>query len=211
LADTLKENHRLHKVKSPKTMEPSAPPAAPTALDRLRGGLPHRSTDPALIMLRQKARALVREFNATPEAQMTARLRTLASLFGALGTNPEIDAPFFCEYGQNTHLGDSFTAGPGCVLMDVGKITIGNRVRFGPGVHVYAAVHPYNAAQRAEGLTQAAPVTIGDDVWIGGRSVVCATVSIGAGTIVAPGSVVVESLPAGVLAAGNPCRIVREL
>lgn len=182
-----------------------------TEADKLRAGLPHRATDTSLVILRQKARKLAREFNAAPEDQRTLRLRLLASLVGHVGDEAEVDAPFFCEYGQNTHLGDSFTAGPGCVLMDVGKITIGNRVRFGPGVHVYAAVHPYNAAQRAEGLTQAAPVTIGDDVWIGGRSVVCATVSIGAGTIVAPGSVVVESLPAGVLAAGNPCRIVREL
>lgn len=182
-----------------------------TEADKLRAGLPHRATDASLVILRQKARKLAREFNASPEDQRMLRLRLLASLLGHLGEEADIDAPFFCEYGQNTYIGEGFSAGPGCVLLDVGRISIGDRVRLGPGVHIYAAVHPYNAAQRAEGLTQAAPVTIGDDVWVGGRSVVCATVSIGAGSIVAPGSVVVESLPAGVLAAGNPCRVVREL
>lgn len=195
----------------PTTMEPSAPPAAPSALDRLRGGLPHRSTDPGLIMLRQKARALVREFNATPEAQMTARLRTLASLFGALGTNPEIDAPFFCEYGQHIHIGDDFVAGPNCVLTDVGKITIGDRVRLGPGVHLYAVARPFDPAQRAEGLEQAAPISIGDDVWVGGGTIVNPGISIGAGTTIGSGSVVLEDVPAGVFACGNPCQVVREL
>ncbi|MEM1043759.1 MAG: sugar O-acetyltransferase [Bacteroidota bacterium] len=184
---------------------------APSALDRLRAGLAHRGNDPGLIMIRQKARRLVREFNALPEDQRTARIRTLASLFGALGERTEIDAPIFCEYGQHVHVGDHFVAGPNCVLTDVGKITIGDRVRFGPGVHVYAVARPVNPGQRAEGLEQAAPVTIGDDVWIGGGSILNPGVTIGAGSTVGSGSVVLEDVPAGVFASGNPCRVVREL
>ncbi len=196
-------------------MEPLAPPetpaATPSALDRLRGGLPHRGTDPGLIMLRQKARALVREFNATPEDRMTVRLRTLASLFGTLGHNAEIDAPFFCEYGQHIFVGDEFIAGPNCVFTDVGRITIGDRVRFGPGVHLYAVARPFDAEQRAEGLEQAAPITIGDDVWVGGGTIVNPGITIGWGSTIGSGSVVLEDVPAGVFACGNPCQVVREL
>lgn len=184
---------------------------APSDLDRLRAGLAHRSTDPGLIIIRQKARKLVREFNALPEDQHTARTRTLASLVGALGERTEVDAPIFCEYGQHIHLGDDFVAGPNCVLVDVGKINIGDRVRLGPGVHVYAVARPLDPAQRAEGLEQAAPVTIGDDVWVGGGSILNPGVTIGAGTTIGSGSVVLENIPAGVFACGNPCRVVREL
>ena len=190
---------------------PAAPPTAPTALDRLRGGLPHRGTDPGLIFLRQKARALVREFNATPEDRMTVRLRTLASLFGRLGDNAEVDAPLFCEYGQHLFVGDDFIAGPNCVLTDVGRITIGDRVRLGPGVHLYAVARPFDADQRAQGLEQAAPITIGDDVWVGGGTIVNPGITIGSGTAIGSGSVVLEDVPAGVFASGNPCRVVREL
>ncbi len=184
---------------------------APSALDRLRAGLAHRSTDPGLILIRQKARRLVREFNGLPEDQRTARMRALASLFGSLGERPDVDAPFFCEYGQHIHVGADFVAGTGCVLVDVGQITLGDRVRFGPGVHVYAVARPLDPAQRAEGLEQGAPVTVGDDVWVGGGTILNPGVTVGAGTTVGSGSVVLEDLPGGVFACGNPCRVVREL
>ena len=184
---------------------------APSALDRLRAGLAHRSTDPSLIMLRQKTRRLVEAFNTMPEDQRTARTRALASLVGALGDRPEVDAPLYCEYGQHVHVGDEFVAGPGCVLIDVGTITLGDRVRFGPGVHVYAVARPLDPAQRAEGLEQAAPVTVGDDVWIGGGSILNPGITVGAGTTIGSGSVVLEDIPGGVFACGNPCRVVREL
>lgn len=184
---------------------------APSALDRLRGGLPHRGTDTVLIILRNKAHRLVREYNDTPDDQTLARTRLLASLFGGLGERPDVEAPLNCAYGQHIFAGDDFTAGPNCVLRDVGKITIGDRVRLGPGVHIYAVARPLDPAQRAEGLEQAAPVTIGDDVWIGGGSILNPGVTIGAGTTIGSGSVVLKDIPAGVFASGNPCRIVREL
>ncbi len=184
---------------------------APSALDRLRAGLAHRSTDPSLILLRQKARRLVAAFNATPEDRRTERTRALASIVAALGEGAEVDAPLFCEYGRHITVGVGFVAGPGCVLVDVGTITIGDRVRLGPGVHVYAVARPLDPAQRSEGLEQAAPVTIGDDVWIGGGSILNPGVIVGAGSTIGSGSVVLEEVPAGVFACGNPCRVVREL
>ena len=184
---------------------------APSALDRLRAGLAHRSTDPSLILIRQKTRRLVGEFNGLPEDQRTARSRALASIFETLGDGAEVEAPLFCEYGRHVHVGEGFVAGPNCVLVDVGTITIGDRVRLGPSVHVYAVARPLDPAQRAAGLEQAAPITIGDDVWIGGGSILNPGVTVGAGTTIGSGSVVLEDMPAGVFACGNPCRVVREL
>lgn len=184
---------------------------APSALDQLREGLPYRSSDPSLILVRQKTRRLVREYNDASEEGMTAHTRILASLFEKLGARPDIVPPFFCEYGRHVHLGDDFVAGPNCVLMDAGTITIGDRVRFGAGVQIYAVARPLDPAKRAEGFEQAAPVTIGDDVWLGGGVIVNPGVTIGAGTSVGAGSVVVQDLPAGVFASGNPCRVIREL
>jgi maltose O-acetyltransferase len=184
---------------------------APSALERLRGGLPHRGTDTDLIILRNKAHRLAREYNEAPDDQMHARTRLLASLVGGLGERPDVCAPLHCAYGQHIFIGDDFMAGPNCMLMDVGTITIGDRVRLGPGVHVYAVARPLDPAKRAEGLEQAAPITIGDDVWIGGGSILSPGVTIGAGTTIGAGSVVLKDVPAGVFASGNPCRIVREL
>jgi maltose O-acetyltransferase len=182
-----------------------------SALDRLREGLPYESTDPELILIRQKARRLTREYTDVPDGSLTARTRVLASLFDLLGDRPEIDAPFFCEYGRHVQVGDDFVAGPNCVFVDAGLITIGDRVRFGPGVHIYAVARPLDPTQRAAGFEQAAPVTIGDDVWIGGGSIVNPGVTIGEGSTVGPGSVVLNDVPPGVFASGNPCRVVREL
>ena len=182
-----------------------------SAVERLRGGLPHRGTDTDLIILRNKASRLAREFNEAPNDQTLARTRLLASLFGGLGERPDVSAPLHCAYGQHIVVGDDFTAGPNCMLVDVGAITIGNRVRLGPGVHIYAVARPLDPAKRAEGLEQAAPITIEDDVWIGGGSILNPGVTIGAGSTIGSGSVVLKDVPAGVFASGNPCRIVREL
>jgi len=182
-----------------------------SALDRLREGLPYASTDPELILIRQKARRLTREYTDVPDEALTARTRVLASLFDLLGDRPEIDAPFFCEYGRHVQVGDDFVAGPNCVFVDAGLITIGDRVRLGPGVHLYAVARPLDPKKRASGLEQGAPISISDDVWIGGGSIVNPGVSIGAGTTVGAGSVVLNDLPPNVFASGNPCRVVREL
>ncbi len=195
----------------PPAVAPDPPAAEPSALDLLRAGKAYRADDPELIMLRGRARRLAREYNAAPEAEHTQRLRLLASLLGAVGDGPDVDAPLSVEYGRNVFAGRRFVAGPNCVLVDAGRITLGDDVRLGPGVHIYAVARPLDPAQRAESFEQAAPVVIGDGVWIGGGSIINPGVSIGAGTIIGPGSVVLEAIPAGVFATGNPCRVVREL
>jgi len=191
-------------------MQLDAPPA-PSALDLLQSGRPYLASDPELALLRQRARRLAREFNATPEDEHLARVRLLASLFGALGEGAEVDAPLHVEYGRHVFAGEGLALGPGCVLVDAGRITLGDHVRLGPGVHLYAVARPHDPRHRAEGFEQAAPIVLGDRVWIGGGTLVNPGVSIGAGTTIGPGSVVLEPIPAGVFATGNPCRVIQPL
>jgi maltose O-acetyltransferase len=150
-------------------------------------------------------------YNQTTEEEAARRLELLRELLGAVGTPVEIEPPFACDYGANVFVGDGLYVNFGCVILDCARVNIGRNVQIGPGVHIYTAYHPTDAAQRATGLELASPLCIGDNVWIGGGSIICPGVTIGEGTTVGAGSVVVREVPAGVVAAGNPCRVLRRL
>src|ERR1043166_8046785 len=120
----------------------------------------------------RRARELLARFNTSPEPEI------LRELFGRIGEDAVVEPPFHCDYGENIVVGARFYANAGCVFLDCAAITFGDRVLLGPGVHVYAATHPLDAETRRRGLELAAPVTIGDDVWIGGGAVVLPGVSI---------------------------------
>ncbi|SFP68022.1 sugar O-acetyltransferase [Sphingomonas rubra] len=135
----------------------------------------------------------------------------LAELVGHLGEGAIVKPSLRCDYGTNIRIGARTFINYDCVLLDCNTIKIGAEVRIAPGVHIYTATHPLDAATRRSGLESALPVTIGDGAWLGGRSVICPGVTIGENTVVGAGSVVTRDLPAGVLAVGNPCRIVRDL
>ena len=122
-----------------------------------------------------------------------------------------IREPFHCDYGYNIHLGHHFYANTNCVFLDCAEIRIGNYVFLGPNVQLYAATHPLDPECRRQGIESAHPITIGDDVWIGGNTVINAGVTIGPGTTIGSGSVVTKDIPPNVLAAGNPCRVIRQL
>ena len=122
-----------------------------------------------------------------------------------------IEPPFFCDYGTNIELGDKVFFNFNCVILDVAKVTIGSNVMFGPAVQIYTATHPMDAEERRSGLEFAKPVRIGNDVWLGGGVIVCPGVTIGDAAVIGAGSVVVRDIPAGVFAAGNPCRVIREI
>ncbi|MBL8666794.1 MAG: sugar O-acetyltransferase, partial [Rhodospirillales bacterium] len=109
----------------------------------------------------------------------------------------------------NIRAGDNLYLNAGCVILDCAAVDIGANVLIGPGVHIYAATHPTDPVVRRTGRELAAPVSIGDDVWIGGGAILCPGVSIGDGTTIAAGSVVVRDVPAGVVVAGNPGRVIR--
>lgn len=166
--------------------------------------------DAELVAERAAARSLCQRFNALAPDDAAGREALLGALFGA-ATDAFVTAPFFCDYGYNIRLGRNVYFNFNCVILDVMQVTIGNDVLFGPGVHVYTALHPLDAAERRSGREYARPVAIGDDAWIGGGAIVCPGVSIGARTVIGAGSVVTRDIPADVIAAGNPCRVVRSL
>lgn len=166
--------------------------------------------DPQRIAARKQAKTLCLQLNAVPSHHTKARLSLYRELFGQVST-AFIEPGFFCDYGKNIFLGEQFFANHHCVMLDAAPIRIGNRVLLAPGVHLYTTTHPLDAAERAAGKQLVAPITLEDDCWIGGHSVVMPGVTIGAGAVIGAGSVVTRSVAAGMLALGNPCREIRPL
>lgn len=165
------------------------------------------ANDPPLIAERKRAKAFCAEYNGHPAG---TRNDLLAELFGA-PTNAWLEPPFWCDYGTNMRLGTNVYANHNFVVLDCALVTLGDNVFIGPNVVLSTAGHPIEADVRISGLEFAKPITIGNDVWIGASVVIVPGVEIGAGTTIGAGSVVTRSIPAGVIAFGNPCRIVRHL
>jgi maltose O-acetyltransferase len=182
-----------------------------TEKEKMLDGDLYDPQDPQLCAERQQARLLLKRINDTGDEQREERAHLLGMLIPTQGSNAWIEPPFFCDYGSNITLGDDVYFNFNCVVLDVAPVRIGSRVLCGPAVQIYAATHRLSAAERRSGLELGKPIVIGDDVWIGGGAILCPGVRIGAGTVVGAGSVVTRDLPAGVLAAGNPCRVVRNL
>ncbi|RYZ22021.1 MAG: sugar O-acetyltransferase, partial [Chitinophagaceae bacterium] len=139
------------------------------------------------------------------------RVRVLHELLPHAPLDLQIQAPFYCDYGTNISIGENVFFNFNCVVLDVAPVRIGNRTLIGPAVQIYTATHPMDAATRALGLEAGAPVTIGDDVWIGGGAIILPGVTIGDRSVIGAGSVVTKDVPPDVFAAGNPCRVVRAL
>ena len=178
---------------------------------KMLAGLPYYPFDAELSRDRKQARQIFRQYNASLETDWDLRLALLRQLFGRCGENPIVEPDFRCDYGFNIEVGDNFYANFGCVILDCGKVSIGNQVLLGPGVHIYAVNHPLEPGARAQGVEFALPVTIGNNVWLGGRAVINPGVTIGDNTVIASGSVVTKDIPANVLAAGVPCRVIKQI
>jgi maltose O-acetyltransferase len=176
----------------------------------LRGEL-YDASDPELVAERRRARELVRQYNGTMEAENDRREELLRELFGTVEGDVVVEPPFRCDYGYNVHVGEGFYANFDCVVLDVCRVEFGRNCLLGPGVHVYTATHPLDAAERVKGPEYGKPVSVGDDVWLGGRAVLNPGVTVGDGTVVASGAVVTEDVPAGVVVGGNPASVVRKL
>jgi len=166
--------------------------------------------DPVLVQSRERARDLCQELNATREADQEVRRRILMALFGQGGDSVWMQPPFFCDYGSNILLGQRVYFNFNCVVLDVCQVKIGDHTLFGPAVQIYAATHPMNADLRRKGEF-GKPIEIGSDVWVGGGAIICPGVKIGSRTVIGAGSVVTRDLPDEVFAAGNPCRVIREI
>ena len=166
--------------------------------------------DPELVKKRKQAKLLCQQLNALRADQTKARKPLYQQLFAQV-TRAYIEPNFFCDYGSNIYLGEEFYANHNCVILDAAEVHIGDRVMLGPNVQIYSTSHPLDPAERASGKECCAAITVGDDCWIGGGAIILAGVSIGKGTVIGAGSVVTKDIPAGVVAAGNPCRIIKTI
>lgn len=177
---------------------------------KMLAGELYNPLDPELVRARDRARDLCQDLNATRESHHEERRRILRELFGAGGEEVWLQPPFFCDYGTNILLGRKCFLNFNCVILDVCQVKVGDYTLFGPAVQIYTAMHPLNAVLRRQ-QEYGKPVEIGTDVWVGGGAIICPGVVIGSRSIIGAGSVVTREIPAGVFAAGNPCRVIRPL
>lgn len=181
-----------------------------TELEKMLAGEPYDSLDPELVRRRTRARDLCQALNQSRESDEAARRSLLVQLFGAGGDSVWMQPPFHCDYGSNIRLGTRVFFNFSCVVLDVCTVTIGDLTQLGPAVQIYTATHPLDAVLR-RGQELGKPVQIGADVWVGGGAIILPGVSIGSRTVIGAGSVVTRDLPDDVLAAGNPCRVIRRI
>lgn len=186
-----------------------------TEKEKMKAGLPYNSADPELKELHLFGKKLMQEFNQTSPENCQRQQEILTQLLGRFGHGSRINQPFWIDYGCNIYLGQDCFINLNCTLLDTGKIIIGDRTLIAPDVKIYSAMHPTNGYQRYSGagtlITQAKPVIIGHDCWIGGGSIILPGVSIGNNVTIGAGSVVTKNIPDNTIAYGNPCRIKREL
>lgn len=189
-----------------------------TEKQKMLSGEYYDSKDPELISIYHKARKLLKEYNNLDSELTQERERILNDLFEFKASGVWIETPFFCDYGENISIGENTFVNTNCMFLDNNKITIGKNGLIAPYVQIYTASHPLKASERIIGkgiesryLTYSKPVTIGDNVWIGGNSVIFPGVSIGNNVTIGAGSIVTKNIPDNRLAFGNPCEIKKKL
>ena len=179
--------------------------------DRMLAGKLYKAEGADLKLDYDRNRRLTYEFNESRHNEMERRKQLLKQLLGKIGENYYIEPPFRCDYGSNIYIGDDFYANYDCIIIDVCDVTIGNNVYLAPRVQIYTASHPIDAAVRNMNVEYGKPVTIGNSVWVGGNTVINPGVTIGDNVVIGSGSVVTKDIPSNVVAAGNPCRVLREI
>jgi len=181
-----------------------------TEREKMLAGELYEPNDLELVAARTQARNLCQALNATTEADAEGRRGILRELFRRGGESVWMQPPFFCDYGSNILLGERVYFNFNCVVLDVCRVVVGDYTLFGPAVQIYTATHPMNADLRRR-QEFGKPVEVGSDVWVGGGAVLCPGVKVGSKSVIGAGSVVTGDIPDGVFAAGNPCRVVREI
>lgn len=182
-----------------------------TEREKMIAGKVYSALDESLFGDRNKAKALCRDYNNLTASNTAAQGAIIRELIGKSGGFCCITAPFWCDYGYNIELGESFYSNHNLVILDCAKVTFGDNVFVGPNCGFYTACHPIDAEQRNSGMEFAKPITVGDNVWFGGGVSVLPGVTIGSNVVVGAGSVVVRDIPSGVVAAGNPCKVLRKI
>lgn len=181
-----------------------------TEQEKMEAGCLYRPT-PEMVKHRFGIQDAMAEYNRLLPSQVEERAAFLKGILGKVGKGCNILPPFRCDYGFHIEIGDNFFANYNFVVLDGNYVRIGDNVWIAPNVGIYAAGHPFDVKERIGGLEYAFPVTIGDNVWIGGGVQIIGGVTIGANSIVAAGSVVIRDVPEGTLVAGNPCRVIRKI
>jgi len=182
-----------------------------TEKEKMLAGELYLASDPELTKDRENARKLTRLFNQTIETDYDKRTELLKQLFGSTGENLYMEPTFRCDYGYNIHVGNHFYANFDCVILDVCEVRIGENCFIAPGVHIYTATHPLNPFERVSGAEFGKPVTIGNNVWIGGRAVINPGVTIGDNVVIASGAIVTKDVPSNVVVGGNPAKVIKTI
>ncbi|MEM7654680.1 MAG: sugar O-acetyltransferase [Bacteroidota bacterium] len=182
-----------------------------TELEKMLADELYDASDPQLTQMRIRARKLWYAYNQLAEDQQAERYALLSKLLGKVGQQVDIQPPFYCDYGAHIFLGENVFMNFNCTILDCNEVHIGQNTMFGPNVQIYTAYHPLAAAERIKGPELAAPIRIGDNCWIGGGAIICPKVSIGDNTTIGAGSVVTKDIPSNVFAAGNPCRVIKQI
>ena len=176
--------------------------------DKMLCGRLYDPSDPALVSARAEARRLTQRLGEFDPADVDSQRRLLRDVFAAIGVDSTVVPPLHCDYGTQISLGSRVFVNAGCTFLDAASITLADDVQLGPCVQLLTSDHPRDALERARGLESAAPIVIGARAWLGGGVIVLPGVEIGADVIVGAGSVVTGPLESGVVAAGNPCRVI---
>ena len=181
-----------------------------TGKQKMLMGIIYNAEEACLIEERNRAKSLTKQYNESRQEDRDHRKYLMGQIFGKLGQNVHLEAPFYLDYGYRTTIGDDFFSNFNLTILDGGGVEIGDRVFIGPNVGIYTANHPTDVRRREKGYEWALPVKIGNKVWIGGGVTILSGVTIGDNTVIAAGSVVTKDIPANVVAAGNPCKVIKE-
>ena len=179
--------------------------------DRMLAGLPYKAWMDGLSQERLENKKRIFAFNHLEPDRLEEKEKLLKEIMGKTGKYINIEAPFHCDYGYNIEVGENFFANYNFTVLDVGKVRIGANAQIAPNVSIYTAGHPVHPDSRNSGYEYGISITIGDNVWIGGNVCILPGVTIGDNVVIGAGSVVTKDLPDNVIAAGNPCRIIRTI
>ena len=182
-----------------------------TDKEKMIAGKPYMDSGKQLAGERERAKEFIFDFNSSHPKEYEKRNDIIRKLFGKTKGSFYIEPPFRCDYGYNISIGENFYSNYNCIILDCAKVTIGDNVFFAPNVGLYTAGHPIHHEIRNTGIEYAFPITIGDNVWLGGGVIVTPGIAIGDNAVIGAGSVVTKDIPANVVAAGNPCKVLREI
>lgn len=179
--------------------------------ERMLAGLPYKAWLDGLTEERDANKVRIWRYNQLSPADREARDKLIREIIGKYGKSVSFEAPFHCDYGWNIEVGENFYANYNCTILDVGHVKIGKNAMFAPNVSIFTAGHPVHPDSRNSGYEYGIPVTIGDNVWLGGGVIVTPGVTIGNNVVIGAGSVVTKDIPDNVIAVGNPCRVLRAI